>query len=73
MATIPTSVLGRTGIEVTKLGYGAMEVRGTRIWGGRPVSDEEADTILNTVLDSGITFIARSAGPIPELMNCDLS
>jgi len=57
MAALPTSVLGRTGIEVTKLGYGAMEVRGTRIWGGRPVADEEADTILNAVLDSGITFI----------------
>ena len=57
MATLPTSILGRTGIEVTKLGYGAMEVRGTRIWGGRPVTDDEADRILNAVLDSGITFI----------------
>src|SRR5690242_18182525 len=27
--------LGRTGLEVTALGYGAMEVRGSRIWGGR--------------------------------------
>lgn len=34
-----------------------MEVRGTRIWGGRPVTDDEADTILNAVLDSGINFI----------------
>ncbi len=54
---IPTTTFGRTGLEVTKLGYGAMEVRGTRIWGGRPVADEEADTILNAVLDSGINFI----------------
>ncbi len=57
MTTLPTAVLGRTGIEITKLGYGAMEVRGTRIWGGRPVTDEEAERILNAVLDSGITFI----------------
>lgn len=49
--------LGRTGLEVTQLGYGAMEVRGRRIWGGRPCTDEEADTILNAVVDSGINFI----------------
>jgi aryl-alcohol dehydrogenase-like predicted oxidoreductase len=49
--------LGRTGLEVTQLGYGAMEVRGERIWGGRPCSDEEAETILNAVVDSGINFI----------------
>jgi aryl-alcohol dehydrogenase-like predicted oxidoreductase len=28
--------LGRTGLEVTQLGYGAMEVRGSRIWAGVP-------------------------------------
>ena len=49
--------LGRTGLEVTALGYGAMEVRGSRIWGGRPVTEEQADAILNSVLDSGINFI----------------
>ena len=54
---LPLNTLGRTGIEVTKLGYGAMEVRGTRIWGGRPVTDEEAGAILNSVLDAGINFI----------------
>ncbi len=55
--SLPTALLGRTNLNVTRLGYGAMEVRGTRIWGGRPVSDNEAETILNAVLDSGITFI----------------
>lgn len=55
--SLPTATLGRTGLTVTQLGYGAMEVRGTRIWGGRPVTDDEADKILNAVLDSGITFI----------------
>jgi aryl-alcohol dehydrogenase-like predicted oxidoreductase len=57
---LPTNTFGRTGLTVTKLGYGAMEVRGTRIWGGRPVTDAESDTILNAVLDSGITFIDTS-------------
>ena len=49
--------LGRTGLEVTDLSYGAMEVRGSRIWGGRPVTEQQAETILNAVLDSGINFI----------------
>ncbi len=52
--------LGRTGLEVTKLGYGAMEIRGPRVWHGRPVTDEQAGRILNAVLDSGINFIDTS-------------
>jgi aryl-alcohol dehydrogenase-like predicted oxidoreductase len=55
--TLPRNSLGRTGLSVTKLGYGAMEVRGSRIWGGRPIEDTEAETILNAVVDNGITFI----------------
>ncbi len=54
--TLPGSTLGRTGLQVSKLGYGAMEVRGPRIWGGRPVEDLEAETILNAVVDAGITL-----------------
>ena len=50
-------MLGRTGLEVTDLSYGAMEVRGSRIWGGRAVTEGQAETILNAVLDSGINFI----------------
>ncbi|KIL39131.1 aldo/keto reductase [Gordoniibacillus kamchatkensis] len=51
------AVLGRTGLEVTRLGFGAMEIRGPRIWNGRPVTDGEAERILNAVLDAGINFI----------------
>ncbi len=54
---LPKAVLGRTGLSVTRLGFGAMEIRGSRIWGGRPVTEEQAKTILNAVLDSGINFI----------------
>ena len=57
---IETRILGRTGLEVTTLGYGAMEIRGSRIWNGRPVADEQAETILNALLDSGINFIDTS-------------
>jgi aryl-alcohol dehydrogenase-like predicted oxidoreductase len=52
-----TRQLGRTGLNVTRLGFGAMEVRGERIWDGRPVTDEQAATILEAVVDAGITFI----------------
>lgn len=52
--------LGRTGLQVTVLGYGAMELRGPRIWGGRPVEPEQAEAMLNGVLDAGITFIDTS-------------
>lgn len=55
--TLPTAVLGRTGLKVTRLGFGAMEIRGSRIWGGRPVTEDQAKTILNAVLDKGINFI----------------
>lgn len=54
---LPKRTLGRTGLEVTQLGYGAMEVRGRRIWGGRPCTDEQAETILKAVVESGINFI----------------
>ena len=49
--------LGRTGLEVTQLAYGAMEIRGRRIWDGRPVEDVQAERILNAVLDAGVNFI----------------
>jgi aryl-alcohol dehydrogenase-like predicted oxidoreductase len=54
---LPKKTLGRTGLEVTQLGYGAMEVRGKRIWGGRPCTDAQAETILNAVVAAGINFI----------------
>jgi len=49
--------LGRTGLKVTQLGYGAMEIRGPKVWGGRAVSEAQAEAILNAVLDAGINFI----------------
>ena len=54
---LPRAVLGRTALDVTRLSFGAMEIRGPRIWSGRPVTDRQAETILNAVLDEGINFI----------------
>ena len=60
MSTIATRPLGRTDLRVTRLGYGAMEIRGTRIWGGRAVTPAQAETILDAVLDAGVTFVDTS-------------
>ena len=67
---IPKRKLGRTGLDVTCLGYGAMEIRGSRIWEGRSVSDVEAGRILNAVLDAGVNFIdtANDYGRSEELI-----
>ena len=58
MATLPTKKLGRTGLEVTTLGFGAMELRGAPR--GREVSPQQAESVLNAVLDSGINYIDTS-------------
>jgi aryl-alcohol dehydrogenase-like predicted oxidoreductase len=55
--SLPKRKLGRTGLEVTELGFGAMELRNAR---GPAVSDREAEQILNQVLDAGINFIDTS-------------
>jgi len=58
MSDLPKRQLGRTGLQVTMLGYGAMELRGTPR--GRDVDDAQAETILNAVLDAGINYIDTS-------------
>ena len=55
---LPTSILGRTGLKITKLGYGAMELRDAPR--GRPVTEELAESMLNAVLDAGINYIDTS-------------
>jgi aryl-alcohol dehydrogenase-like predicted oxidoreductase len=50
--------LGKTGLQVTTLGYGAMELRGAPR--ARDISEEQAETILNKVLDAGINYIDTS-------------
>jgi aryl-alcohol dehydrogenase-like predicted oxidoreductase len=58
MTTLTHRTLGRTGLEVTTLGFGAMELRGGAT--GPAVSDADAGRLLNTVLDEGINFIDTS-------------
>ena len=54
--TLPERTLGRTELEVTQLGFGAMALRGST----GDISDAEAGRVLNGVLDSGINFIDTS-------------
>ncbi len=62
MAELARKALGQTGIEVSTLGYGAMELRGPMpdLLQGPPISDKDAETVLNAVLDVGINFIDTS-------------
>jgi aryl-alcohol dehydrogenase-like predicted oxidoreductase len=55
---IMTHALGRTGSDVTILGYGAMELRGRPR--GPEITDEDAGRLLNAVLDGGINLIDTS-------------
>ena len=58
MTTLPTLKLGRTGLKVSTLGFGAMEVRGGPR--GRDITLEQSEKVLNAVLDAGINFIDTS-------------
>jgi aryl-alcohol dehydrogenase-like predicted oxidoreductase len=56
--TLATRQLGRTGVEVTSLGYGAMELRGAPQ--GPAVDDEDAGQLLHALLDAGVNLIDTS-------------
>jgi len=64
---LPTRTLGRTGLEVTTLGYGAMSLDARF---GRAISEPEARAILDAVLDAGINLIDTSPdyGPSEEMI-----
>ncbi len=56
--TIQTRRLGRTGADVTILGYGAMELRGEPR--APAITEDEAGLLLNAVLDGGLNLIDTS-------------
>ena len=49
-----TRKLGRTGIEVSEIGYGAWGIGGSQ-WGG--ADDDESVAALNRAIDLGVSFI----------------
>lgn len=52
--------LGTTGVDVTVLGFGAMELRGTRHRRPRELEAGQVERVLNAVLDAGINFVDTS-------------
>ena len=54
---LPLRTLGRTGVAVSVLGFGALELRGAEPCFGRPLEPGQAGRVLNAVLDAGINFI----------------
>ena len=67
MTDLPTTALGRTGLQVTRIGYGA----GHR----KPMDDAQRETIHNAILDAGINYIdtAGCYGNSEELIGRYLS
>jgi hypothetical protein len=60
MSDIERRQLGRTGLSVTALGFGAMDLGGPPA--ANEISDDEAGRVLNAVLDSAsISSIRRFA------------
>ena len=53
---LPAAILGSTDLEVTRLGYGGLELKGPAV-DGRDLTHAEAAEVLDAVLDSGITMI----------------
>ena len=58
--TIPTRPLGRTGVDVTTLGYGAMELRGAPR--APALDDADASRLLNAVLDAQTSSMTVRCG-----------
>ncbi|MET0901308.1 MAG: aldo/keto reductase [Mycobacterium sp.] len=52
--------LGATGPQVSVLGFGAMELRGTPHRNPRPLEESVVGQVLHAVLDEGINFIDTS-------------
>lgn len=65
-STRTRATLGRTGLDVNRLGFGAMELRPRA--GKAPLDDAAIDRLLNQVLDRGIDFVDTSPdyGPSEE-------
>ena len=54
---LPTAILGRTDLRVTKLGFGAMGLRDAE---GAYLDESSVGALLNGVLDAGINYIDTS-------------
>lgn len=60
MTTVTASPMGTTGMTVSRLGYGTLELGGTGTRANRHIDPKVASQVLNGVLDAGINFIDTS-------------
>jgi hypothetical protein len=51
MPDLPRRTLGRTGLHVTTLGFGALELRGMVAGVGRPLMPCQPERILNGIVN----------------------
>jgi aryl-alcohol dehydrogenase-like predicted oxidoreductase len=58
MTDLPRRQLGRTGLQVTTLGCGSMDLRGAPR--ARDTADAQAETMLNAALDAVSTSFPQS-------------
>jgi len=56
-AGLERAALGRTGLQVTRLGYGSLNLGGRATRSGLHVEPAVAERVLNAVVDSGINVI----------------
>ena len=56
--TLPTAVLGTSGIEITRVGFGAWAIGGTG-WGGQ--DDDESVAAITAAVEAGINWIDTAA------------
>ncbi|MEW6581559.1 MAG: aldo/keto reductase [Actinomycetota bacterium] len=57
MSPRPTRPLGRSGLEVTTLGFGAWAIGGEWAFGWGPQDDRESVAAIHRALDAGVTWI----------------
>src|SRR5262245_54836407 len=57
MPDLPKRTLGRTGLQVTTLGFGAVELRGMVAGVGRRFTPGQPARTLQAVLDAGINYL----------------
>src|SRR6202035_716865 len=57
-----TAPLGRTGLEVTRVGFGAWALGGGGGGGGGPQDDEESAAAIHRAVELGVNWIDTAAG-----------
>jgi aryl-alcohol dehydrogenase-like predicted oxidoreductase len=75
MCALDSSVLGRTGAQVSRLGYGSLDLGGKGTRSARYVDPKVAAAVLNSALDAGINLIdtAPDYGEAEEVIGRSIS